>query len=120
MSDVYIGFEDEKDMLRQFNIGPVELEGATVLLAWYGLGHYEGRSFVLFEKGGKLYEVNESHCSCHGLEDGWFPEETSWEALALTLREGTKFYAGYDDASAGEQRLRALVDARVPPEKQER
>lgn len=58
------------------------LEG-EIILAAYGGGSYEGDAFVLFERDGKLYEVNGSHCSCYGLEDQWTPEETSWAALAM-------------------------------------
>jgi len=36
---------------------------------------------VLFKRGGKLYDVNGSHCSCFGLEDQWLPEETTVAAL---------------------------------------
>jgi hypothetical protein len=38
---------------------------------------------VIFEKDGKLWEVNGSHCSCYGLEGQWQPEETTWEAIAI-------------------------------------
>lgn len=54
-----------------------------IILAAYGGGSYNGDAFVLFERDGKLYEVNGSHCSCYGLEDQWKPEETSWAALAM-------------------------------------
>jgi hypothetical protein len=57
------------------------LRSAKVLYALYGTPSYEGYGFVLYEKDGKLYEVNGSHCSCYGLEGQWSPEETSWEAL---------------------------------------
>lgn len=61
----------------------VDVREEEVLLASYRTGSYEGEAFVLFARGGKLYEVNASHCSCYGLEGQWKPEETS----AVTLRE---------------------------------
>lgn len=76
-------FKDIEDVIREYHAPADALTGANVLLAWYGYGDYDGSSFVLFEKDGKLFEVNGSHCSCNGLEDQWEPEETSWEALAI-------------------------------------
>lgn len=54
-----------------------------IIIAAYGGGAYDGDAFVLFERDGKLYEVNGSHCSCFGLEDQWTPELTTWAALAM-------------------------------------
>lgn len=54
-----------------------------ILYASYEAEGYEGYSYALFERDGKLYEVNGSHCSCHGLEGQWSPEETTWAALAI-------------------------------------
>ncbi len=53
----------------------------NLLLASYETGCYDGTAFVLYEKDGILYEVNASHCSCHGLENEWEPEATTWDAL---------------------------------------
>jgi hypothetical protein len=55
---------------------------SEVLFASYGGAAYEGDALVIFERDGKLYEVNGYHCSCYGLEGQWSPEETTWEALA--------------------------------------
>mgnify|MGYP000217434116 CR=1 FL=1 len=63
-------------------------EPIHILLASYGTGSYEGDTFVLFERDGKLFEVNGSHCSCYGLENQFDPEETSLEALKHRLVEG--------------------------------
>jgi len=65
------------------------LDDSQVLLAWYGGGLYEGNAFVLFEKDGRLYEVNAGHCSCSGLEGQWDPEETSVSALRYRVANGT-------------------------------
>lgn len=71
------GFADKEAILREFSIDSKELRGAKVHLAWYGYGYYDGEACVIFERAGKLYEVNGSHCSCNGLEGQWSPEETS-------------------------------------------
>lgn len=59
------------------------LVDSVLIASVYEVESYEGSAFVLFEKGGKLYEVNGSHCSCYGLEDQWEPTETTWKALAM-------------------------------------
>ena len=99
----YLGiFADKGDILREFgNVGYGEcdqdlkayLKDCKILLAWYGHGDYDGSAFVLFERDGKLYEVNGGHCSCFGLEGQWEPEETSVEALRHRINEG---YLGRD------------------------
>lgn len=68
-------------MCNDFQIDRNILEDCVILLASYTYEDYSGDAFVLFEKGGKLFEVNGSHCSCYGLEDQWEPEETTKEAL---------------------------------------
>lgn len=84
-------------MKSDFGIGDAELEGVTVLLASYTFECYAGEAFVLFERGGKLYEVHGSHCSCYGLSESsysgdsttqWQPEETSIDALLHRLDKG--------------------------------
>lgn len=66
-----------------------------ILLASYATGSYDGDAFVLFERDGKLYEVHGSHCSCHGLEGQWDPEETNWPALHM--RNQGYMLDGHDD-----------------------
>lgn len=77
-------------MMADFNISESDLEGADILLADYTYEDYSGSAFVLFVRGGKLYEVNAGHCSCHGLSECDFsgdsttqfqPEETTKEAI---------------------------------------
>jgi len=80
--------ESRAAMLRDFCIEESALDGATVLLASYTYEDYSGSAFVLFERGGTLYRVDGSHCSCMGLEDQWEPEETSVAALAHELTNG--------------------------------
>ena len=90
---IYKGiFEKKEDVIGEFSgydaEFAVDLEDCNILFAWYGHGSYDGSAFVLFERGGKLYEVNGGHCSCYGLEGQWEPEETSVEALKHRIREG--------------------------------
>jgi hypothetical protein len=75
------------------------MEGVQILFAHYEAADYSGDCFVLFEKAGRLYEVNGSHCSCHGLEGQWEPEETSAEAIRHRITEGSLGYADNDEAS---------------------
>lgn len=70
-------------MCRDFQVQPSVLDGANVLIASYTYEDYNGSAFVLFEKNGKLFEVNGSHCSCYGLEGQWEPEETTQQAVLL-------------------------------------
>lgn len=69
-------------------------EGVHILFASYGADGYSGDAFVLFEKDGKLYEVNGGHCSCHGLEGQWSPDEVMLPELENRLIKGT---LGEDD-----------------------
>jgi hypothetical protein len=74
-----------------------EFQSVEVILASYGYGNYCGDAFVLFRKGGKLYEVNAGHCSCYGLEGQWSPEETTVESLWHRLTEGRLGSDNYTD-----------------------
>jgi hypothetical protein len=76
-------FKSNEDIIEQYAAPADALDNATVYLAWYQYEQYSGSSLVVYEKGGKLYEVNGGHCSCNGLEGQWEPEETSWEALGM-------------------------------------
>ena len=78
----------------------VDLGGEiNILFASYGTGNYSGDAFVLFERDGKLFEVNGSHCSCYGLEGQFDEEETTIEALQHRLIEGRM---GQDDYSGND------------------
>jgi len=68
-----------------------------VLLASYSYEDYSGDAFVLFRKGDKLYEVNGGHCSCHGLEGQWEPEETTVKALLHRIKDGSLGVSGWGD-----------------------
>ena len=101
------------EMEIDFKIDDAALAGATVLLASYGQGCYEGDAFVLFERDGKLYEVNGGHCSCYGLEGQWEPEETTVEALRHRIEKGALGKAGCCDNEFANE-LRAVLDALGP------
>lgn len=103
-SEFLENFTSREDIIEQYEAPKDALDGTYIYLAWYGYGSYCGSSFVLFEKDGKLYEVNGSHCSCYGLEGQWGPEETSWEAL-----KEREFYDEYDGSDEANERLQALV-----------
>jgi hypothetical protein len=76
-------------MLLDFSIDASALDGAEVLLASYTYEDYEGSAFVLFRRGGVLYEVHGSHCSCYGLEGQWDPEATDEATLRAQLERGS-------------------------------
>ena len=107
--NVFLGaWEDEEDLKRDFALNDDELKGAFILLASYDCEAYEGSAFVLFEREGKIYEVNGSHCSCYGLEDMWDPEETSVDALVHRVKEGRLGWGYYDSEAFGQQVLEVL------------
>lgn len=76
-------FAEKSDVAREFQIELSELEGCSIHFAAYTHEDYSGYALVIFEKDGKLFEVNGSHCSCHGLEGQWSPEETTIAALKM-------------------------------------
>jgi hypothetical protein len=67
-----------------------------IIYAAYSTPDYEGYALLVYEKDGKLFEVNGSHCSCYGLEECWHPEETSKDAIAM--RELSSYYEFEADA----------------------
>jgi hypothetical protein len=97
MSETYLNnWSSREEMAQDFDLTGSELDGANVLLASYGTPAYEGYAFVIFERSGKLYEVNGSHCSCYGLEGQWQPEETSADALRHRIEHGNLGDGNYD------------------------
>ena len=102
-------FGNEQDVIDSFQIDQNELNGAFILLAWYGYGDYDGSAFVLFERNGKLYEVNGGHCSCYGLEDQWSPEETTADVLVHRIKNGNLGTDGYyNNNNFGSELLKIL------------
>ena len=108
---IFLGnWEDEQDIINDFELEPNALNGAFVLLAEYTTGGYEGSAFVLFERDGQLYEVNGSHCSCMGLEGQWSPEETSDTALVHRIKNGN-LGSDYYDGDVFGQKLLSMLEA---------
>ena len=64
-----------------------------VVFAVYSAEGYEGWALVVYRRGGQLYEVYGSHCSCYGLEGQWEPEATTVEALGM---RAAAWYGSYD------------------------
>jgi hypothetical protein len=98
-------FSNREDVITDFKAPVDALEGAKILLAWYGPGDYCGDAFVLFRKDGKLFEAHGSHCSCYGLEGQWAPEETSKAAL-----EKREFYSEYHEYKEAGAALKAIIE----------
>lgn len=73
---IYFGdFDNAEDVFRNFEVSADERKGVYILYASYEIEGYEGSANVVFFKEGKFYEVHGAHCSCHGLETQWDPEE---------------------------------------------
>lgn len=95
----YIGdFKDKMSVMQEFSNGwnQVDIDilnafkGVHILLAYYLSENYSGTAYVVFEKRGKLYEVEGSHCSCYGLEGQWEPAEIPLELLNNYVDKGQK------------------------------
>lgn len=82
-------------LLQQFGIGSKSIEGIEFLLGSYTHDAYSGEAFVLYRRGGMLFEVNASHASTDGMEGQWEPEETLVAALRHRLLHGR---LGVDEA----------------------
>lgn len=74
-------------------------DGDVLLVAVNSQEDYCGYAWVLFERDGKLFEVHGSHCSCHGFEGQWKPEETTFQALRDRVTNGGYIIASLDDGS---------------------
>ena len=68
------GYQDLARNYSQVKALPPEED---IIVAAYGCDDNSfGDAFVLFKRDDKLFEVNDSHCSCEGLGN-WNPEETT-------------------------------------------
>lgn len=65
----------------EFHVPKSELNELKFHVVMSDSDGYGASAFYIFEREGKLYEVNASHCSCYGFEDQWVPEETTFEYL---------------------------------------
>lgn len=50
-------------------------EPDEIILMYYSYEDYSGEAWCIYREGNEYFEVNGGHCSCHGLEDQWEPEE---------------------------------------------
>lgn len=80
-------FSCRDDVIGAFDVAPSELDGVDVLVASYEFEGYEGAATVIYRRGGSLFEVYASHCSCYGLEGQWSPERVV--AIELVRRFGS-------------------------------
>ena len=90
----YLGeFENSEDVFREYEVSAEDRKNVRVLVAYYTYEDYEGVSYVLFERDGKLYEVEGGHCSCHGLEGQWDEAtETNYETILHRVEKGSFTY----------------------------
>jgi hypothetical protein len=100
------GYSGPREQLPEF---PTENE---ILFAAYEGGSYEGDAEVLYERDGKLFEVQGGHCSCNGLEGQWNPIETDWKTINLRPRDGS-FLSSYSYAEATRKAFWELVDSKL-------
>lgn len=117
LRDKYFGgWDSRENVLRSFFPAPYDWDDEPVkypapddfptdeeiLFAWYDYEDYSGKALVVYERDGKLYEVNGSHCSCYALEGQWEPEETDAQSLGMRCVRDEE-YSGYgpsmDDAA---------------------
>ncbi len=78
-------------LISDFRLDKDTLKDCSIILASYTNEDYSGNAYVLFKENDKFYEVNGSHCSCHGLEDQWIPSEVTYEELKYRFEKGTVF-----------------------------
>ena len=81
----YDGWNDYDSVKGEYGNSASFPQEEDVIYAGYSCEYYEGSAIVVFVKDGKIYENNDGHCSCNGL-DIWSPEET--DAPTLLMREG--------------------------------
>lgn len=101
----------EKKAAMRDSLASDKWQNLKILLASYTNECYEGDAFVLFERDGKLFEVNGGHCSCFGLEGQWEPEETTKEALIHRLDKGDLGVSYWDKGNTFAEELRSVLDA---------
>jgi len=95
-----------------FRLRNGELEGVNIIIGYYDYDNYYGKAFVLYEKEGKLFEVNATHCSCYGLEGSWYPEEVSLVELRNRLENGTYFNFSTDNFKETMKQVVAYLEIR--------
>jgi len=87
MEAILFGYEKKQDVIKHFTdeweVEKSEIEKYRILFALVDYPDYEGLAYyVLQEKAtGKLFDVSGSHCSCHGFEGQFEPQETDIRAI---------------------------------------
>ena len=78
------------DVFSNFAVPVGEREFIKICHAVYDTPPYQGDAAVFYYdiRDEKFYENHGSHCSCHGLEDCWDPEEINFSALFLRCEKG--------------------------------
>lgn len=94
MSVYFDIFSNWGDVQNNFIMSEPEPE---VLFAAYEYENYSGEALVLFKRDDKLWLVDGSHCSCHGLEGQWAPEESSPEVVRRIVELANVDCVWYDD-----------------------
>lgn len=96
----------EAAMLSDFAIEKSVIDGANILVASYTYEDYDGSAYVLFERGGDLFEVHGGHCSCYGLEDQWEPEAV--DVASILRRLHTRYWGTKDGVASAIRRAIAV------------
>jgi hypothetical protein len=89
------GSPEYSTVTAQFNAGVIP-EPAYVY-AWYSYEDYSGSAIVIYKEGRKWFYVSGGHCSCHGLEGQWQPEEFKPADHFKAVKAGKRiitFYGG--------------------------
>ncbi len=111
--DMAVGWSDDR-----WSDSPTIVEDMAaedeILFASYGGSGYDGNATVIFQRGGELFEVSASHCSCNGLEDQWSPAKITWGALEMRLKDMGSYYGFlHDHEESAQQAFRDLVATHV-------
>lgn len=85
-------FSCAADVFDEFRVPEKEQEGVKILYAIYTDEDYSGSASVIFVRNGKFWFVTGGHCSCHGLEDQWDPEEITADQIRHYVEHGVAPY----------------------------
>lgn len=94
-----------------FGIPLESLTDTKIVVAYMSVGSWgcDSSAFIVFRKGGELYEVNGSHCSCYGFSESdysggsttqWQPELVPDVAVVIQRSDYCLAGGGYDDDKA--------------------
>lgn len=106
-----------------FGIESTVLDGCDIVVAYMSVGDWgcDSGAFIVFRRDGHLYEVNGSHCSCHGFnEQNYCGGDTQWEPElierieAVTQRENRALACGGYDCD--QERNADLIRTRLAQE----